>query len=311
MARLGGADRAARQARGAAGRDERPGGGRDPHGRPELHGAQPRAQSMDEAVRQAAQRRRSRATWCCCRRAAPATTCTSDFEERGRDFAARGARHRADDARCRDRDARDRAGPTTCCWRARSRCSCSGTLMVYSASFAVAHNEFNDDAYFLVRQLLWDRRRRRRACWSAMRVDYRRWRTLSLLIMFVVIGLLILVLVPGHRLRSYGAVRWIKLGPRADPAERDRQAGDHALPGRLAGAARADRRRVLQRAAAVRDHRRHRRGAGRGPARPGHDRDHRRDRGVRVLRRRAPTCCTSRCSASAGVVGGRLRCWRT
>ena len=30
-----------------------------------------------------------------------------------------------------------------------------GSLMVYSASFVVAHNEFNDDAYFLNRQLLW------------------------------------------------------------------------------------------------------------------------------------------------------------
>ena len=30
-----------------------------------------------------------------------------------------------------------------------------GTLMVYSASFVVAHNEFNDDAYFLTRQLIW------------------------------------------------------------------------------------------------------------------------------------------------------------
>ena len=28
-----------------------------------------------------------------------------------------------------------------------------GTLMVYSASFVVAHNEFADDTYFLIRQL--------------------------------------------------------------------------------------------------------------------------------------------------------------
>ena len=54
-----------------------------------------------------------------------------------------------------------------------------GTLMVYSASFVVARNEFNDDAYFLVRQLMWI------AVGGvgllvAMRVDYRRWRRLSL-----------------------------------------------------------------------------------------------------------------------------------
>jgi cell division protein FtsW len=87
-----------------------------------------------------------------------------------------------------------------------------GTLMVYSASFVVAHNEFNDDAYFLVRQLMWI------GVGSlgmlvAVRVDYRRWRALSLPIMFICIGLLVLVLVPGIGSSSYGAVRWLKAGP--------------------------------------------------------------------------------------------------
>jgi len=94
-----------------------------------------------------------------------------------------------------------------------------GTLMVYSASFAVAHNEFHDDAYFLLRQL---------AAVSvgsigllvAMRVDYRRLRFWSLLILLVTIGLLILVLVPNVGLRSYGAVRWLRVGPvQVQPSE--------------------------------------------------------------------------------------------
>jgi cell division protein FtsW len=87
-----------------------------------------------------------------------------------------------------------------------------GTLMVYSASFAVAHNEFNDDAYFLVRQIVWDVIGGVTLV-LAMKVSYRRWRSLSLVILLVVIGLLILVLVPGFGFRSYGAMRWIKLGP--------------------------------------------------------------------------------------------------
>jgi cell division protein FtsW len=87
-----------------------------------------------------------------------------------------------------------------------------GTLMVYSASFAVAHNEFNDDAYFLIRQIAWVAIGTV-GMLGAMRVDYRRWRLLSLVIMVAVIGLLVLVLVPGLGFRSYGAVRWIKLGP--------------------------------------------------------------------------------------------------
>jgi cell division protein FtsW len=87
-----------------------------------------------------------------------------------------------------------------------------GTLMVYSSSFVVAHNEFNDGTYFLVRQLMWI------GVGSvglllAVRIDYRRWRSLSLPIMFVCIGLLVLVLVPGIGTSSYGAVRWLRLGP--------------------------------------------------------------------------------------------------
>ncbi len=87
-----------------------------------------------------------------------------------------------------------------------------GTLMVYSASFAVAHNEFNDDAYFLTRQLAWDLIGGA-ALLLAMRVHYRNWRRWSVPIMLLVIVLLVVVLIPGIGFRSYGATRWIKLGP--------------------------------------------------------------------------------------------------
>src|SRR3954451_22441339 len=66
-----------------------------------------------------------------------------------------------------------------------------GALMVYSASFIVAHNEFNDDAYFLTRQLTWGGFGLL-AMLAAMRVDYRRWRSLSLPIMAACILLLVL-----------------------------------------------------------------------------------------------------------------------
>src|SRR5207302_8276394 len=87
-----------------------------------------------------------------------------------------------------------------------------GTLMVYSASFVVAHNEFNDDAYFLTRQLAWIGIGAI-GMLAATRVDYRRWRMLSLPIMFGCVALLVLVLVPGIGSSSYGAVRWLKVGP--------------------------------------------------------------------------------------------------
>ncbi len=88
-----------------------------------------------------------------------------------------------------------------------------GTIMVYSASFVVAHNEFNDDAYFLVRQLHVGGGWRGRPCSSGYRIDYHRWRRFSLPIMLLCLLLLVAVLVPGIGTRSYGAVRWIRLGP--------------------------------------------------------------------------------------------------
>jgi cell division protein FtsW len=94
-----------------------------------------------------------------------------------------------------------------------------GTLMVYSASFVVAHNEFNDDAYFLVRQVIWIGLGGLGMLGAAY-FDYRRWRALSLPVMFACIGLLVLVLVPGIGASSYGAVRWIRLGPlQVQPSE--------------------------------------------------------------------------------------------
>ncbi len=76
----------------------------------------------------------------------------------------------------------------------------------------MANIEFNDDDYFLTRQVMWIGVGAV-GMFVAMRVDYRRWRALSLPIMFACIGLLVLVLVPGIGSSSYGAVRWLKLGP--------------------------------------------------------------------------------------------------
>ncbi|MBV9354459.1 MAG: putative lipid II flippase FtsW [Chloroflexi bacterium] len=87
-----------------------------------------------------------------------------------------------------------------------------GTIMVYSASFVVAHNEFNDDAYFLVRQLMWVVIGVG-AMFLGYRIDYHGWRRFSLPIMLLCLLLLLAVLVPGVGTRSYGAVRWIRVGP--------------------------------------------------------------------------------------------------
>src|SRR5688572_16468510 len=70
-----------------------------------------------------------------------------------------------------------------------------GALMIYSASFVVAHNEFDDDLYFLSRQFVGIGIGTVCLLVTA-RIDYRHWRKLSLLAMIVCIVLLILVLVP-------------------------------------------------------------------------------------------------------------------
>src|SRR5439155_22543504 len=44
-------------------------------------------------------------------------------------------------------------------------------------------------------------------------VDLRGWRKFALLIMFAWMWLLVLIVVPGVRSSSYGAVRWLKVGP--------------------------------------------------------------------------------------------------
>ena len=95
-----------------------------------------------------------------------------------------------------------------------------GTLMVFSTSFVVGHNEFNDDSYFLTRQLIWIAVGGLGLLLAA-HVDYRRWRALSLPVMFLCIGLLVLVLVPGIGDQRYGAVRWLKVvGPlQVQPSE--------------------------------------------------------------------------------------------
>jgi cell division protein FtsW len=82
--------------------------------------------------------------------------------------------------------------------------------MVYSASLVVAHNQLNDDTYFLVRQVI-----------SAgiglvvmtilARIDYRLWRSFSLIALLVTVALLVAVLMPGVGVAAGGSSRWVKL----------------------------------------------------------------------------------------------------
>jgi cell division protein FtsW len=87
-----------------------------------------------------------------------------------------------------------------------------GLQMVYSSSVVVAHNEFGDDTYFVVRH----------AAWLVIgfiltyitsRIDYHIWQRFSVLLMGLCLVSLVIVLVPTFGSTAYGAQRWLKLGP--------------------------------------------------------------------------------------------------
>ncbi len=90
-----------------------------------------------------------------------------------------------------------------------------GAQMVYSASVVVAHNEFGDDAYFVTRQVIWIAIGLAVMALAA-RVDYRRWKSVSLVLLLVCVVALVLVLVPQLGVHRYGSARWLRLGPLPD-----------------------------------------------------------------------------------------------
>ncbi|MBI2849048.1 MAG: putative lipid II flippase FtsW [Chloroflexi bacterium] len=87
-----------------------------------------------------------------------------------------------------------------------------GLQMVYSSSLGFALSQYNDATYLVVKQGMW-------AVAGgvllliAMKVDYHRWRTYSVLGMFMALGILVLIFIPGIGVSFYGASRWLKLGP--------------------------------------------------------------------------------------------------
>ncbi len=88
-----------------------------------------------------------------------------------------------------------------------------GLVMLYSASFALGASQHGNPAYYLLKQLLWVVIGAAGGL-TAMRVDYRFWRRLSVPGMIVVMLLLALVLfLPESISEAGGSRRWIDLGP--------------------------------------------------------------------------------------------------
>jgi cell division protein FtsW len=87
-----------------------------------------------------------------------------------------------------------------------------GVEMVFSASFVIAHNEFGDGTYFLVRHLIWIAVGLV-AMASAALFDYHRLPRYSVVLYGGSLILLALVLVPGLGQITYGSARWLSFGP--------------------------------------------------------------------------------------------------
>ena len=85
-----------------------------------------------------------------------------------------------------------------------------GIVMISSASISVGERYFNDSYWFIRRQVIW---------WFisfvffliALKIDYKKYRRFSNIIMLIIIGLLALVLIPGFSIESGGSRRWLNL----------------------------------------------------------------------------------------------------
>ncbi len=85
-----------------------------------------------------------------------------------------------------------------------------GLVMVYSTSSYTAELKTGSATYYLTRQILHGGIGML-AMYIVSKIDYRRWKDFSLLMMVVIIVLLVLVQIMG--VTSNGSVRWIQIGP--------------------------------------------------------------------------------------------------
>lgn len=96
---------------------------------------------------------------------------------------------------------------------------CIGTVMVCSASYAYAQNEFDGDSFHYVREQIQFVVLGLIALFFVSRFDYLIVRKFQAILFWGSFILLILVLVPGVGSSSNGATRWINIGFRFQPSE--------------------------------------------------------------------------------------------
>ena len=88
-----------------------------------------------------------------------------------------------------------------------------GLVAIASAGVFYAETRFNDDYYFLKRQLLYGILPGIAALYFFQKADYHRWQKWVVPLFMMNILLLVLVFVPGVGTKVYGASRWVQIGP--------------------------------------------------------------------------------------------------
>ena len=94
-----------------------------------------------------------------------------------------------------------------------------GLVMVGSASSVISISTYGTPWAILIREVMW-MAIGAVALWSAVRLDYRKLRRFSPLLLLVTFGLLFVVLVPGLGVHAMGSSRWVGFGQfRLQPSE--------------------------------------------------------------------------------------------
>jgi len=85
--------------------------------------------------------------------------------------------------------------------------------MLSSASVVLSYENFGNNYYYFIHQLLFGVVAGLIAMWITAKVDYHKWKGLAAIMLVLTLVLLILVFIPGLGFEYGGAKRWIMLGP--------------------------------------------------------------------------------------------------
>jgi cell division protein FtsW len=88
-----------------------------------------------------------------------------------------------------------------------------GLMMIASAGIIYSQTRFGDQYYFFRRQFFWGILPGLAAFYFLQRIDYHFWKKFAVIFFLISLVLLVLVFVPSFGIKTYGASRWLQLGP--------------------------------------------------------------------------------------------------